>query len=64
MEGALKVNPNNINELASSIVRAMEMDKTERMARLEKLKKYVRTKNSDWWYKRIIIVARRQYDAF
>jgi trehalose 6-phosphate synthase len=64
MEGALKVNPNNINELASSIVRAMEMDKTERRARLEKLKKYVQSKNSDWWYKRIINVAGRQYDAF
>ncbi len=60
MEGALIVNPNNINELASSIVRAMEMDVDEKMARLEKLKNSVKSKNSNWWYRRIITASGRQ----
>lgn len=60
MDGALKVNPYNINELASSIIRAMEMDGKERIERLNKMKKCVNTKDSNWWYKRIINMAGRE----
>ncbi len=62
LKGALIVNPNNINEIASSIVRALEMSDKERKLRLEKMKKYVLLKNSDWWYKRIIKAADSNYD--
>jgi trehalose 6-phosphate synthase len=63
LDGALKVNPNNINEIASSIVRAMEMDSNERKARLEKMKEYVMLNNSDWWYKKITNMAVQKYDG-
>ena len=62
LKGALIVNPNNINEIASSIVRALEMSSEERKLRLEKMKKYVIRKNSNWWYRRIINVADSNYD--
>lgn len=61
MDGALIVNPNNINELASAIVRAMEMDGEEKMSRLKRMKKDVYVKNSNWWYKRILTTAERQW---
>jgi trehalose 6-phosphate synthase/phosphatase len=62
LKGALIVNPNNINEIASSIVRALEMSSEERRLRLEKMKKYVVSRNSNWWYRRIINAAESNYD--
>jgi trehalose 6-phosphate synthase/phosphatase len=60
MDGALIVNPNNINELASNIVKAMEMSQQEKMERLEQMKRNVNAKDNAWWYKRIISATRRQ----
>ncbi len=59
MKDALIVNPYDINEMANAIIKAIKMPENEIKERLTNLKEDVETKNSEWWYKKIISIAEK-----
>lgn len=63
LDGAVLVNPNSIDEMASAIKMALKMGSQERAERLKKMKMNVQRKNLSWWISRIRAIAERQLPA-
>ncbi len=59
MKDALIVNPYDIDAIVNAITRAIKMPDSEKKERLKNLKKDIETKNSEWWYKKIVSVAEK-----
>lgn len=57
---AIRVNPNNLDEMADKIVYALNMDEKEVLDRLTKLKENVSSKNLEWWVRKITGTAERK----
>ena len=59
MKDALIVNPYDIDAIVNAITKAIKMPDNEKKERLENLKEDIETKNSEWWYKKIVSVAEK-----
>lgn len=57
MDGAIRVNPYDINELSKEIHTAVTMNKTERTQRMRVLREHIRTHDVFWWAKRFLDAA-------
>ncbi len=60
LDDALKVNPFDINEVADTIHRAMNMDEGEVLSRVKGMKESVETKGLNWWLGEIKTTAKRR----
>jgi trehalose 6-phosphate synthase/phosphatase len=58
-QGALKVNPFNIEGVASAIYRALQMPANERRARMRKLRHAVSRRDIHWWSQLFLETARQ-----
>ena len=47
--GALMVNPYDVEEVADAILKAFQMSKSERTARMKRMRRVVRSENVFWW---------------
>lgn len=59
LDGALKVNPNDIEAMGEMIHKAMSIPKKEADYRLERMKENVTHRNLDWWLSKIKETADR-----
>ncbi len=57
LDGGITVNPNNLDEVADAIYRALNMKEGEIQERLKSMKREVEKRNTDWWIKRIAGLA-------
>lgn len=56
-DGALLVNPHDIEGMADAVVRALEMPEEERRARMERMQRVVAEQDIFWWVDRFLSVA-------
>ncbi len=54
LKGAVKTNPNSIDDMAEKIYEAMTMGKSEITKRLSTMKAFLRTHDDVWWTKKIL----------
>ena len=64
LKEAVKVNPNSIEDLSSTLFRALSMPESEIIERLSLLKERVKRKDIEWWAKKVTdTVKRKEPDA-
>ncbi len=62
LNGALKVNPYDLEETAEAIKTAMEMPLWEKINRFQDMKEKVKTCDAQWWLRKFISEWEKQYD--
>ena len=64
LKEAVKVNPNSIEDLSSTLFKALSMPESEIMERLSLLKERVKRRDIEWWAKKVTdTVKRKEPDA-
>ncbi len=57
LEGALRINPYDVDEVAHAIYQAVTMDLDERKQRMRSLRRQIRTRDVFWWAERFVDAA-------
>ncbi|MHB1493129.1 MAG: alpha,alpha-trehalose-phosphate synthase (UDP-forming) [Thermoplasmataceae archaeon] len=60
LDGAVKVNPNSIENLSSTLFSALSMPESEIMDRLNSLKEKVRRRDIQWWARKVTETIKRK----